>query len=163
MTLDEDKDFASEGSLSSGERALNDVALSIGFSMMVLLFVVISSMTALQSITVNLPQTDRASPKEKSEKKTVVVVTLEADGEGLLKAVYGDGKELDLSAPLGPRLEDLYEDSIAGAGTVDLQIHADGSLSHKTVSETAFRLNSAFTSLKGVHKVTTRYVALEAD
>lgn len=163
MTLDEEKDFASEGGLVSGERALNDVALSIGFSMMVLLFVVISSMTALQRITVNLPQTDRASTTEKSEEKTPVAVTLEADEEGLLKAVYGDGKELDMSAPLGPRLKDLYGDNIASAGAVSLQVYADGSLSHRTVSETVFRLNSAFRSLKGVRKVTTRYVALEAD
>ena len=165
MALDNDTGFGGEGGFSGSDRALNDVAMSIGFSMMVLLFVVLSSITALQNIAVNLPQADQASTEEdKTVQKTpVVVVTLEADAQGMLKAVYLDDNEIDINIPLESRLEAMYE-NIVDAGAVKLQIRADGSLSHKTVSETVFRLNSAFGSIGNVPgKVTIRYAALEVE
>ena len=146
------------------ERALNDVALSIGFSMMVLLFVVVSSMTALQNIAVTLPEADPAPAKKEPSADTLhVVVSLEAR-DGRLGAVYADDQSLPLDGALETALEQRYGAPIADAGAVVLQIHADGGLSHADVSGVVFRLNAAFRTLGGAsRRMTVRYVARAAD
>ena len=146
------------------ERALNDVALSIGFSMMVLLFVVVSSMTALQNIAVTLPEADPApAEKEPSTGSLNVVVSLEAH-DGNLGTVYADDQPLPLDDALETTIEQHYGATLADASAVALQIHADGSLTHAAVSEVVFRLNAAFRTLGGAsRRVTVRYVARQAD
>ena len=164
--FDDQQELAGGQDLNVGtERALNDVALSIGFSMMVLLFVVVSSMTALQNIAVNLPEAVPAQADRRQAGAALdVVVSLEAvDGE--LNAVYVDDQQVvHLDASLDAVLARRYGERLAKAGAVALQIHADGSLSHATVSDAAFRFNGAFRSLGGVsRKVTVRYMARPTD
>lgn len=162
---DDYSDLAGGEDLNVGsERALNDVALSIGFSMMVLLFVVVSSMTALQNIAVTLPEADPApAEKEPSAGSLNVVMSLEAH-DGKLGTVYADDQSLPLDGELELALEQLYGASLADASGVVLQIRADGSLSHADVSGMVFRLNAAFRSLGGASRqVTVRYIARTED
>ena len=165
MTLDNDLDSSgAEGLGGSAERALNDVGLSIGFSMMVLLVVVVSSMTALRDIAVNLPDVKRSEVEEADMRAPVVVaLTLEADEDGNLRAARMDGAPLDLGVPLTSRLKTVYADRFAGAEGVSLRVRADGALSHKTVSEAVFAMAAALRSLGGGRRVAVRYVAREAD
>ena len=163
--FDDQQELAGGEDLNVGaERALNDVALSIGFSMMVLLFVVVSSMTALQNIAVNLPQADPApAEKRPSGAALTVVVSLEAT-DGKLSAAYADDQPLQLDASLDAMLARRYREKLADASAVVLQIRADGSLSHAAVSEAVFRFHAAFRSLGGAsRKVTVRYVARPTD
>ena len=162
---DDHADLAGGEDLNVGsERALNDVALSIGFSMMVLLFVVVSSMTALQNIAVTLPEADPVPAEEEPSTGALnVVVSLEAS-DGTLSAVYADDQSLPFDGALETVLEQRYGAQLADASAVVLQIHADGRLSHADVSGLVFRLNAAFRSLGGAsRRVTVRYVARAVD
>ena len=167
MALDDEPDFSGGESLGGGgaDRALNDVGLSIGLSMLVLLVVVVSSMTALRDIAVNLPEAEPAPADEAAARPPPTVeVSLEANADGSLRAVRADGAPLDLAAPLAPRLEAQYGAELAGADAVALRVRADGALSHAAVSEAVFALAAALRSLGGGgRKVSVRYVAREAD
>ena len=149
---------------AGSERALNDVALSIGFAMMALLLVVVSSMTALQNLAVNLPRVEPDRPAEAPARKVpTVVVAIEADAEGKVRALSAGDAALDPAAPFGPQLEALFGEALAGADAVALRIDADGGLSHAAVSEIVFRLNAAFAVLGGApREVTVRFAARPA-
>ena len=165
MAIEEQDPFLSgaESVGSSSERALNDVALSIGFSMMVLLLVVVSSMTALQNIMVNLPQAKPEAEEEAgpSAKSVTVVVTLEAGTDGSLQGVYADGRTVDPNGqPLGVLLANQYAEDLEGVSAVSLEIRADSSLSHGTVTESLDRFRKALSSIGGVsRKVTVSIVS----
>lgn len=165
MALDDDHDFSGGDSVGGGtDRALNDIGLSIGFAMMVLLFVVLSSVTALQNVAVNLPQIDSDAAGSDAPPVPVVAIDLEAGADGALEAVRADGEPLDMNAPLEAPLTALYGAVLADGTTVELHILADGGLSHASVSEAVFRLHAAFGSLGGeTRKVVVRYVARAAD
>ena len=165
MALDDDADFSGGESLGGGsDRALNDVGLSIGFSMLVLLIVTVSSMIAVRDIAVNLPEVAPAPAEEAGQAPPTVEVSLEAGESGAMRAAWADGAPLDLDGPLEARLEARYGDELAGASAVALRVRADGALTHKAVSEAVFTLAAALRSLGGAERqVTVRYAAREAD
>ena len=167
MSFDQEDLFESDSLSPVSERALNDVALSIGYSMMVLLFVLVSSMTALQNVAVNLPEAERTSAEKddsSGSQSAVVVLTLIADANGGLQQVLSDDLPIDLNESLEARLAEQYGEHLAGASSVWLEVRADRRLSHGVVTEVRDRLRRVLQEFGGTpRQVSIRYTAKQTD
>jgi biopolymer transport protein ExbD len=141
----EDMDSLGSGltEAGSGERAMSDISLTIGFCMLILVFVLVPYLTILNRIAVNVPATKAESTQESAasgELEIPVFVMKEGDG---FQISLGTDKETGVAlASLADQIASQYGDKIKDCASAQLVFRADRELSYQKVMDVLTQLNS---------------------
>ena len=149
----QDSQFRTGLNGGGSERALNDISLTIGFCMLVLVFVLVPYLTLLQQIAVQLPSVAESSGNGAGPAPEVleidVVVGSRDDGS---RIVFVEGNEVVLRDLLST-LVALHQEELSTADQVGVAVRGDRRLSYQEMVEVL----DALKSLNGYTKAVPQY------
>lgn len=136
-----DSGLSSSGfSGGAAERALNDICLTVGFAMLVLVFVLVPYLTVLQRLAVNLPEDlrqDNSQPGSAAVALEVDVVVVRGE-DGRPRVLFQEAEvELDR---LATTITDRLGEELKAADQVTVALRADRDLDYQSVVEVLNRL-----------------------
>lgn len=142
--MNDDNDlFGSEfTNFGSGERAINDISLTIGFSMLIFVFILVPYLTVLNRLAVRVPETNEStvSLAVKDEEQCLIPVFI-LKNEGGYRVLLDEEKKRSIELhSLGNEIEKVFGRDLAGAGSVVFHIKADKELSYQHVMEVLSKL-----------------------
>lgn len=142
--MNDDNDlFGSElTNFGSGERAINDISLTIGFSMLIFVFILVPYLTVLNRLVVKVPETNEStiSSEVKNKEQCLIPVFILKD-EGGYRVLLDEEKKRSIKLhSLSKEIEKVFEKDLAGAGSVVFHIKADKDLSYQHVMEVLSKL-----------------------
>ena len=127
----------------SGERAMNDISLTIGFCMLIFVFVLVPYLTIMNRIAVNVPATKAVSAQNNGDRQSFEIpVFMVKDGDGY-QVRLGDEQSAEVELPaLVNRIVERYREKNKDAKTAELLFRADRDLSYQSVMEVLTELGS---------------------
>lgn len=127
----------------SGERAMNDISLTIGFCMLIFVFILVPYLTIMNRIAVNVPATKaEVTQNGGGAQNFEIPVFMLKDGDGYqIRLGAEEGTAVGLFS-LVDRIVEEYQDKVKESKSAELLFRADRDLSYQNVMEVLTELGS---------------------